>query len=132
MELVTLVGIIIALGFGLLGALWALAYRRSKRMEGQSLEAFGSGLPAEIPREGRALLYFYSPTCGACRTMSATVDTLAAEDFRVAKLDITTSPDVARTFAVMGTPTTLLLEDGVITNVLLGARTEKELRGFFN
>jgi thioredoxin 1 len=131
MDLVTLVAVIVGLAFGVLATLRAVAYRRSKRMEGKALEAFGADVPPEIPRQGQALLYFYSPTCGACRTMTPTVDALLADDLKVVKLDVTKSPDVARTFAVMGTPTTLLLEHGTIRNVLLGARSETELRGLF-
>jgi thioredoxin 1 len=128
MDLVTLIVVIVGLVFGVFAVLWALAYRRSKKMEGQPLDSLGAQLPAEIPRQGRALLYFYSPSCGACRAMRPMIDALLADKLKLVKLDITKSPDIARLFSVMGTPTTLLLEDGVIRSVLLGARTEKELR----
>lgn len=86
-----------------------------------------------VPAQGPALVYFWSPTCGPCRAMRPAVDALEADGKPVVKVDVSRDVDVALAWNVMGTPTTIAIHDGRITEVLLGAqhkdRLERALAG---
>ncbi len=83
----------------------------------------------ELPSLGDDLLiYFWSPRCGACRTMTRVVDSLMARRNDVVKVDASAAPELARKFRVMATPTLVRVHDGRIEEVLIGARSEQEIR----
>lgn len=82
---------------------------------------------AEVPREGAALFYFHSPLCGACRGMTPEMRAWSDEDARVQVVDAGLKGDLARAFGVRVTPTVVLVRDGVIEAMLLGARTRADL-----
>lgn len=70
---------------------------------------------------GARLVFFFSPRCTACRSMSPLVEELAARNpDHVCRVDLSEEPDVGCDARVLGTPTTMFLQDDVITEVLLG------------
>lgn len=78
---------------------------------------------------GRKLLvYFYSPSCGACRPMTPVIDTMKKESGNVFSVNLAKDMQTARAFGVMGTPATVIVEEGRIRKFILGARTERYLR----
>jgi thioredoxin 1 len=80
-------------------------------------------------RTGRKLLvYFYSPSCGACRPMTPVIDTMKKESGNVFSVNLAKDMQTARAFGVMGTPATVVVDEGRIRKFILGARTEKYLR----
>ncbi|MEW5973951.1 MAG: thioredoxin family protein [Pseudomonadota bacterium] len=97
--------------------------------------ARAKGLPvpehAEVPREGLALFYFHSPLCGPCRRMTPEMRAWAEEDARVRVIDIGIKPDLARAFGVRVTPAVVIVRDGRVDAVLLGARTRARLQQAF-
>jgi len=99
-----------------------LEVRRAARLRGQPAPEH-----AEIPREGQALFYFHSPLCGPCRRMTPEMRAWAEEDARVRVIDIGLKPDLARAFGVRVTPTVVMVRDGRIDAVLLGAHTRARL-----
>jgi len=76
----------------------------------------------------RLLVYFWSPTCGPCRAMTPAIDRVAAETGRVLKINVADSPDMARSFGVMATPSLAVVEQGVIRALFVGARSENRIR----
>ncbi len=83
----------------------------------------------ELPSVGDDLLiYFWSPRCGACRTMTRIVDSLMARRKDVVKVDASAAPELARKFHVMATPTLVRVHHGRIEEVLIGSRSEEEIR----
>ncbi|MGK0673543.1 MAG: thioredoxin family protein [Halothiobacillaceae bacterium] len=99
-----------------------LEMRRAARAKGQPAPEH-----AEVPREGLALFYFHSPLCGACRGMTSEMRAWAEEDARIRVVDIGIKPDLASAFGVRVTPTVVIVRDGRIDAVLLGARTRARL-----
>ncbi len=76
---------------------------------------------------GKALLYFYSPTCGPCRAMTPVIDNIIGNHLPAAKIDIHASPELAVKLGVRATPTTLIINNNVVEKVMLGAQPEQKL-----
>jgi len=99
----------------------------SWRARGRAAPDFQTRLSPEQQAFDRFLLYFYSPSCGPCRTMGPHIDALAERHANVVKFDISEDLDLARAFAVKATPTTVLVREGVIERMLVGPLSEKRL-----
>jgi thioredoxin 1 len=101
------------------------AYLRAIRMRGRAAPDV-SAVPGAAT-EGRHLYYFYSQRCGPCRATAPIVDRLSERHANVHKVDIGLDLELARAFGVAATPSFVLVEDGVIREVLLGGQGEKRL-----
>ena len=99
-----------------------LTYLSARRQVGREEDA-------EAPGGGRGdrLIYFYSPKCGPCRSMTPIVDRLAEANPRVFKVDVMEDRETAQAFNVRATPTTILVKDGRILDVVLGAKGQAQL-----
>jgi len=82
--------------------------------------------PGQSP-EGLILLYFMSPRCGMCHATTPVIDELAKQRADVIRIDASKSPDIAREFRIMGTPAFVLLKDGVVEQVKLGAISRSKI-----
>ncbi len=115
------------LGLALLGivlVVFGLQFWMGRRMKG--LE--GKAVPVDgAERAGRQLYYFFSPSCGPCRSMSPVIDELGQSHNGVIKVDVSEDCETARRFGVMGTPSLVLVNDGVVAKVLVGAQPRKRL-----
>jgi len=98
-----------------------LSYLSTRRMVGKRLEF------DDLP-DGDRLFYFYSPSCGPCRSMTPIVDKLASQSAAVTKVDISQNPELAGRFGIRATPTTVLVEGDTIKEVRLGAQSQKQLQ----
>ena len=99
-----------------------LTYLSARRQVGRPVDG-------EAPGGGRGdrLIYFYSPKCGPCRAMTPIIDRLAEGNPRVFKVDVTQDMETARAFNVRATPTTVLVREGRILDVVLGAKGQAQL-----
>jgi thioredoxin 1 len=111
---------------GLFFSQWRLA-RKAKANEGQAVPELEPAVEASLRERGKVLLYFFSPNCGPCRTMTPVIDRLAALHDNVFKFDVSQSLDLARRLGVMATPTIMLLADGRIARVKLGALSAQRI-----
>jgi len=100
------------------------AYRR----KGSLIPELNGDLGRRIKNGNRLLLYFYSPACGACRSMTPVIEKMQSENKNVIKINILDESNLARQLGVWGTPATLVVENARINQFLLGARTESYLR----
>ncbi|AOX66869.1 hypothetical protein BJK06_15095 [Curtobacterium sp. BH-2-1-1] len=78
--------------------------------------------PAEAFGTEATLVQFSTPTCARCPATRRQLDTLAAEHPGVTRLeiDLAERPELARRFAVMQTPTVLLLDRGRAVHTRFG------------
>lgn len=80
---------------------------------------------------GTSLVWFHSPTCGPCRAMEPTIRELAASH-PVRIVDVSVDPETAMAMSVMATPTTLVVRDGKVVDVMLGAVPRGRLEAVFS
>ena len=78
--------------------------------------------PAEAFGTEATLVQFSTPTCARCPATRRQLDALAAEHPGVTRLeiDLAERPELARRFAVMQTPTVLLLDRGRAVHTRFG------------
>ncbi len=76
------------------------------------------------------LLYCYSNTCPTCVTVGPMIDQFAADArgrIRVAKLNVTTSPQTAARYNVLGVPFLFIFDNGQLKESLPGALEKHDL-----
>ena len=77
------------------------------------------------------LVDFWAPWCGPCRAVSPILESLAADygdRLRIAKVDVDENSALAAEYRVRSIPTVMLVADGEIRHVLVGARSAQEYR----
>ncbi len=76
------------------------------------------------------IYYFHSPNCGACRSISPWLNEQALIYPVIHCIDVAEQLDIARSFNVRATPTAVLVENGIISRVLLGTGLLNKLKAF--
>ncbi|MBI5476245.1 MAG: thioredoxin family protein [Ignavibacteriales bacterium] len=69
---------------------------------------------------GKVLLYFYSSSCGACRQQTPVIDGLPKNHTTIFKVDVSKDAKTAMALGVLGTPSTVIIENGLIKEFFLG------------
>lgn len=109
------------------------AIKKLKKQEGQPVSK--DAREALHLEEGTHLLYFYSQSCAACKTMTPIIQDLEENrvensDYTVHKLDVADSYLLARNFGVMATPTTIIVQNGDVKLIEVGAKKRQKLEGY--
>ncbi len=101
----------------------AVAVYKANRLKGRRV----SGFP-----KGRLFLYFFSPKCGACVAMEKELAKL--KGVRIKRIDVSVRENLqlARELGIMATPTLVLLENGVVQEVLIGVQKADRLKELFH
>ncbi|WP_267222922.1 thioredoxin [Dyella silvae] len=79
------------------------------------------------------LVDFWATWCGPCKTLGPMLEKLAAEfngGFRLAKVDVDKSQQLAAMFGIRSIPTVMLVKDGQIVDGFAGALPEGQIREF--
>ncbi|PXV58355.1 thioredoxin [Dyella jiangningensis] len=79
------------------------------------------------------LVDFWATWCGPCKTLGPMLEKLAGEfngAFRLAKVDVDKSQQLAAMFGIRSIPTVMLVKDGQIVDGFAGALPEGQLREF--
>lgn len=96
-----------------------------KRMEGKSAPDTGR-------QEQSGVYYFFSESCGPCKAITPMIESMQQEHSNLHKVDVMSDLTLAQEFGIRATPTFVVVRDGKIDKVMLGAVSEKRLRELLN
>ncbi len=98
----------------------------------QGLEQFKTEvLQAKTP----VIVDFYAETCIACKMLAPTLESLSEEygqRVKFVKVEVTQSPDLARSYQISATPTVILFVEGVPTDTWIGNQPAEAYSGVLN
>ena len=73
---------------------------------------------------------FFSPTCGPCRMLAPTINSLAGKFYGrviIAKIDTSLNQSIAAQYGIRGVPTLIFFKNGQVVDQLTGALPENDL-----
>ncbi len=75
------------------------------------------------------LLDFYADWCGPCRMVGPIVEEIAEEndDIKVGKINVEQQSELAAKYRVMSIPTLVVVKNGEVANVSVGAKGKEEI-----
>lgn len=102
----------------------------AKKSKGMHLTDLNKRLKILEGKRSRGLVYFFSPSCRACRSLTPIIKDMQSKHKNVFDIDISKDLDTARKFGIKATPTTIFVEGGVIKQVFLGVKNKEVLEGY--
>ena len=101
--------------------------RKMQKMKGKEAPELSRKEGKAIKKGQKALFYFYSPQCGACRTITPVIEEMMKKNRRVFKVNLAEDREIAMKFGIMATPTTIVVEKQMIKELLIGPQREEVL-----
>ena len=120
MSGLSIVGVVVVAFVVFVVGMQLLLLRRARAMEGKALPALPTWPGSRITAADHALVYFFSPQCGACRAITPRVRALAEHNDAVFAIDVFHETDLARALGVMATPSTVEIRDGKVVGYHIG------------
>ena len=110
-----------------------LMQKRAQRSKGKEVDIsiFDDKIKRLLKSE-KSILYFYTPTCGACKSQTPIIDKLDDETNAVGKIDLSINRDAAKEFGIMGTPSTAIMSGNRIAEIFIGLKQENFLKNKFD
>ncbi len=104
----------------------------AKKSKGKKLTGLNGKLK-NLERNGsKGLVYFFSPSCHACKAQTPIIQELKSSNKNVFDIDISKDMQTAKVFGIKATPTTIIVENGTISEVFIGAKSKELLKGYLN
>ncbi len=103
---------------------------QAKRSKGIKISGLQGKLKALERNGSKGLVYFFSPGCRACKYQTPIIKELQSSNKNVFDVDISRDLQTARVFGIKATPTTVLVENGIVKQVLLGVKQKEDLRSY--
>ncbi len=87
-------------------------------------------LESKVMAAGVALLDFWAPWCGPCKSMLPALEQLQQlnPDLVVAKVNIDENKPLAQSFGLRSVPTLVLFKDGQVVRTVVGAQSLTQLQ----
>ena len=104
----------------------------AKKSKGKKLEGLQGKLKGLEKNGSKGLVYFFSPTCHACKAQTQIIKELQSSNRNIFDVDISIDMETARIFGIKATPTTMIVENGTISHVLLGVKQKSVLKGYLS
>ena len=112
---------------GLLVIMQLNMLRLAKKSKGTQLSGLNRQMRNLEKKGSKGLVYFFSPGCHACKMQTPIIKSMQSEHENIYDIDISKDMETAQIFGIKATPTTVLVEDGVISKVLIGSKPKELL-----
>jgi thioredoxin 1 len=103
---------------------------QSKFKKGKPVEGLTGNIGSAVRRGGKVLVYFFSPTCAACRQQTPVIDSLQKGSSNIFKVDVSKDASTALKLGVMGTPSTVIIDNGIIKEFFMGYVSKEKINNF--
>lgn len=124
---------IIYIILGVIALIFSLQFMmiiQARKSKGKRVSGLHGKLKNLEKKGSKGLVYFFSPSCHACKAQTPIIRELQNSNKNVYDVDISRDMDTARIFGVKATPSTIIVEDGVISQVLLGVKQKDVLKNY--
>lgn len=125
MEIISLILLFIIIG--VFGVMLFYPQIEAQRMKGVDVKEVCQTCEDVLLPEGDGLIYFWSPVCGPCKSITPEVEKLSEQRPDVRLVNIAESVDSARRLGVMVTPALVEIKNGRVEQVIFGARTRERI-----
>jgi thiol-disulfide isomerase/thioredoxin len=104
----------------------------AKKSKGKKLKGLNGKLKGLENNGSKGLVYFFSPSCHACKAQTPIIKELQSSNRNIFDVDISKDMETARIFGIKATPTTMIVENGTINQVLLGVKQKDVLKSYLS
>lgn len=110
-----------------------LMQKKAQRSKGKEVDIsiFDDNIQTLL-KSNKSILYFYTPTCGACKSQTPIIDKLDKKTNAVGKIDLSINRNAAKEFGIMGTPSTAIMSGNRISEIFVGLKKENFLKSKFD
>jgi thioredoxin 1 len=109
-----------------------IAQKRSQKAMGKQIDvSIFDGEIKELLNSDKSILYFYTPSCGACKTQVPIIDKLKDELGVVGKIDLSKNMMATKEFGILGTPTTAIMKGNTVSQIFVGLKKYDFLKSTF-
>ena len=102
---------------------------KMRMKKGKPAPELSGEMASALEKEKKVLFYFYSPTCGACRSMTPVIEEHQKSKRNIFSINIMKDMATAKKFGVLGTPSLVMVEEGLISEFLVGAQSREKIAG---
>ncbi len=103
---------------------------QAKKSKGKKISGLQGKLKSLEKNGSKGLVYFFSPGCRACKYQTPIIKELQSSNKNIFDVDISRDMETAKVFGIKATPTTILVQDGVVKRVLLGVKQKEDLKSY--
>lgn len=103
-----------------------------KSLENTPAPEFTDVLGADAARFRCVMIYFYSDHCPPCRRVGPIIDQFQQQRNNIFKVNAAKNSELAWRFKIAGTPSVVVVEDGLIKHMLVGSVSAKKLQSILD
>jgi thioredoxin 1 len=104
---------------------------KTAKLKGQPAPTPHKQSAKRIKSGAKTILYFFTPTCGACRMQEPLIQKIRQHHpDAIFKIDASTNREAASAYGVMGVPFLAFIEDGKLISAKAGVQSEEAIVNF--